>query len=441
MIRVAVYTLGCKLNQVESEAIADAFRGEMFTPTAAGDEADLYIVNTCTVTSKAEQKARRMIRKFSRQNTHAPIVVTGCYAQLDGSILEQAAQRIVVFPLDKKAGLMKLPGYLASRIEEGFSLLEAVRAFAEDPQAGKGLQQFDYRPQEFTFHARAFLKIEDGCSNSCSYCRVRIARGPAVSLESGEVISRVLDLEQRGFREIVLTGVNISAYRDGEAALPDLLHMLDRRLSSSRIRLSSVEPDMLTGPMIEAFALPRIQPHIHIPMQSASARIISRIGRNYRKETVAEAVAMLRKVKEDPFIAFDLIAGLPGEEESDFRETMEMVKQCDITSLHVFPYSPRPGTKLYHAQDTVPQYIRDERSLQLRELSRHQYEAYLKRQHGREVSAVAEESTRTETEHWWNALTENYLHCRIDGSCRLIPGERYQVILDTSGLHPKGRLA
>lgn len=431
MMRVALYTLGCKLNQVESEGIADAFRREGFQPVAPSQEADIYIVNTCTVTSKAEQKARRMIRKFASQPHEPLLLITGCYAELDGELLRKSASRLLILPMDQKASLMRLPASLNHSLEEGLSAAEGIRRFFHSGDTGGS--PFDYRPDVFTYHARAFLKIEDGCDNECTYCRVRIARGKAVSLPADEVLSRCLDLERRGYREIVLTGVNISAYRDDRTGLAELLQLLSRRLSEPRIRLSSVEPDMLTDEMIEAFGLPIVQPHIHLPIQSGSPRMIARIGRSYRPEDVTEAVRKLREVKEDPFIAADMITGLPGEDEADFKASCDLAAACGLSQLHVFPYSPRPGTALYGAKDRVSEYIRDQRARELRELSRRQHQDYVQRQHHRVVTAVAEERITMDERPFWRVLTENYLHGVVEEKhLRLERGQRCTLRLDTS---------
>ncbi len=433
MIRVALYTLGCKLNQVESEGIADAFRRMGFQPVSPAEEAELYVVNTCTVTSKAEQKARRMIRKFSSRDSGPVVLVTGCYAQLEGDLLDKLADRLILLPLDRKASLVDLPEYLSGRMEEGMSLPEAIRLFLHDKQSREGLSPFAYEPDQFTFHARAFLKIEDGCDNRCSYCRVRIARGPAVSLDADIVLSRAAALEARGYQEIVLTGVNISAYRWQDIGLAELVHRLDRVLQHTRIRLSSIEPDMLTNDMISAIALPRVQPHLHLPIQTGSDDLVKLIGRSYRAEEVLHSIERIRSLKGDLFLAADMITGLPGEDESRFEETLSLVNRGDFSHIHVFPYSPRPGTELYGAPNPVAEYLRDQRAARLRVLSREGYLRYLQRQEGRSFWAVAEQQLQLADGPCWSLLTENYIHCRTLGDQHLTKGEALTVTLETSG--------
>ncbi len=437
MMRVAFSTLGCKLNQVESEAVADAFRKAGFEPAESSQEAELYIVNTCTVTSKAEQKARRVIRKFLSGPGNPVVLATGCYVQMESNLAERIGRDLLLLPLDRKASLLKLPAFLSQRLGEGLSLQESMQLFLHDAQINDESSVFDYEPARFTFHSRAFLKIEDGCDNTCSYCRVRIARGPAMSLDMKLVLQRAAELERRGYLEIVLTGVNISAYRDGNASLPELLFALDGVLDRTRIRLSSIEPDMLTPAMMEAFGLKQVQPHIHLPIQSASDSVIRTIGRSYTFTQLAESIAQLRSVKDDPFIAADMITGLPGETDGDFLRTMDLVKQSDITRLHVFPYSPRPGTKLWGASDQIAEHVRGERASALRELSDQQYRKYLFRHHGKVLQALAEQETSSGD---WHALTDNYLHCRVQADHRLSRGVRFSMHLDASGEIPRGEL-
>ncbi len=438
MIRAALYTLGCKLNQVESEAIADAFRREGFLSVSPAEAADIYIVNTCTVTTKAEQKARRMIRKFASSPGSPLVVVTGCYAELDPELLEKTAHRLIILPLAKKASLVRMPAYLSARMEEGLSIEESIRSFIFDPLTDEGVSPFDFQPELFSFHARAFLKIEDGCDNTCSYCRVRIARGRAVSLDVQSVLSRARALEERGYREIVLTGVNISAYRDGQSELPGLIVKLDSVLKEARIRLSSIEPDMISPAMLDAFSIERVQPHIHLPIQAGSDAMIRRIGRSYTHEGLLKSIDLLRTVKDDPFIAADMITGLPGETDKDFSRSLELVRNAEITRLHVFPYSPRPGTALYHAEDPVAEYVRDVRAAELRSLSADNHSRFTARQQGKVLWAVAEQQIDTGIKKYWSALTENYLHCRVPPDVSITKGSNFYVRLDLSGEFPAG---
>ncbi|MHC1693560.1 MAG: tRNA (N(6)-L-threonylcarbamoyladenosine(37)-C(2))-methylthiotransferase MtaB [Sphaerochaetaceae bacterium] len=431
-MNVSVYTLGCKLNQCESEAIADAFSKQGFNLVDSGTPAELYIVNTCTVTSKAEQKARRMIRKYATEGQEPVVVVTGCYAQMEQSEIERLHERVVVVSLDNKSALLHFPTYLAQRMLAGFSVLDAAREFADGFKktldSHTVASPFDYDAATFSHHCRAFLKIQDGCDNACAYCRVTLARGDAVSLDRDEAIRRSLVLEQEGFTEIVLAGVNINAYRSHGEGLEGLLRELLAALGPDmRIRLSSMEPDRLDDKLIDLFADRRIQPHFHIPVQSGSDVVLKRVDRHYNVQSLVDLVARLRVVKDDPFIAADVITGLPSETDGEFEKTVRFLKEQDFSQLHVFPYSPRPKTALYDAKDRITESLRDKRAQVLGNLSAIQLRKYMDRQVGKHLEAVLEEH---KDGVWW-ALTGNYLKIRVlDVPSGMKPGQRLEVILE-----------
>lgn len=403
-MNVCVYTLGCRLNQCESEAIADSFAREGFTIVEEEQEADLYVVNTCTVTSKAEQKARRMIRKFALQ---APTLATGCYAQVNEDELRKLSPNVMVVPLEKKAQLLKLAAHLKAGLVSGMDIKQGCLSF-NDVQAGV----FDYDAASFSYHSRAYLKIQDGCDNSCAYCRVHIARGKAVTLDASQVIERAMALEQAGFSEIMLTGVNLTMYDHEGEGLGGLLEQLLPNLGSNmRLRLSSMEPDHIDDRLLKAIEDPRMQPHFHIPVQTGSEKILSRVDRHYTIAQLEEIVARLRVAKDDPFIAADIITGLPGETEQDFEQTRSFIERMDLSFLHVFPFSPRPDTPLYHAKDRVPESVRDQRAQLLRELSKVQHERYCLRQVGRQCEVILQNRKAGA----WYGLSGNYLDVRVAG--------------------------
>ena len=410
-MRVVIYTLGCKLNQCESEAIAAAFKEEGFTIVAPTEKADLYIINTCTVTSKAEQKARRMIRKFAQEGDEPTLLITGCYAQLEAETLQKVAKRVVVISLDDKPSLLTLPAYLAASHIGQIDLFDALKEFAKG-EKGTLISPFDYEATSFTYHSRAFLKIQDGCDNSCGYCRVSIARGEARSLASQEVIRRTLELEGEGFHEVVLTGVNISAYQDGETNLSQLLKTLLKATGSeTRLRLSSLEPDRLSDQLIEVCGDPKIQGHFHLPLQSGSPAVLERVNRHYSLSQVEDLIVKLRQVKDDPFIAADIITGLPGEGDEEFARSLEFYKRNEFSQFHVFPFSPRPQTPLYEAKDRVSESVRDERAKIVRDLSTVHYRRYKSRQIGRSLEAIVEQQQGNR----WFGLTGNYLKVALIG--------------------------
>ncbi|MFA6844645.1 MAG: tRNA (N(6)-L-threonylcarbamoyladenosine(37)-C(2))-methylthiotransferase MtaB [Sphaerochaetaceae bacterium] len=404
-MRVCVYTLGCRLNQGESEAIADAFAKAGFTIATEEEPADLYVVNTCTVTSKAEQKARRMLRKF---NQVAPTIATGCYAQLNSDELLALGGNIVVFPLSRKASLLSLPKYLLSCLDCGMDLLGAIRSYH-----GENTDPFAFDASSFSYHSRAYLKIQDGCDNACSYCRVHVARGKARDLDAGIAVQRALQLQDEGFHEIMLTGVNLTMYDHRGEGLGALVEKLLLALGPDmRLRLSSMEPDHVDDRLLDTLSDYRMQPHFHLPIQSASDVVLQRVNRHYEVRHLLHIIERLRKAKDDPFLAADVITGLPAEDDIEFEKTYRFFEEQRFSMMHVFPFSPRPDTALYHAKDKVPESVRDARALRLRTLAEGLHEAYKTRQVGKRTEVILEERKHGA---WWGT-TGNYLEVRIDNA-------------------------
>ncbi|MDR1903193.1 MAG: tRNA (N(6)-L-threonylcarbamoyladenosine(37)-C(2))-methylthiotransferase MtaB [Treponema sp.] len=490
MLSVSFYTLGCKLNQLESESLASQFRdkgfkvlswalpgGEGGTVRACtdragcGDAADIYVINTCTVTSKAEQKARRMIRKALRDSPCSIVIATGCYAELDKPEIEAlgSAGRLFVIPGSRKSALLSLPAFLAeaggledpARIR-GLAALWFSRfmdastppacalkgSSAGDPPpeelsenrqdasprlpAAFEFEPFSFVPSRFSFHTRAFLKIQEGCDNRCSYCRVSLARGRSRSLEAAEVLDRVKRLENQGYAEAVLTGVNISQYRDvspgqgGSAAepldSPDLAYLLKRLLRGTdriKLRLSSIEPDAIHERLLETISSPRIQPHFHLSIQSGSSFILERMRRSYSPEEVIRKIGQLRLVKGDPFIACDIITGFPGESEAEFEKTCILCKEAGFAWIHAFPYSPRRGTEALDFKGKISEREAAVRVKRLIDLAGEGRRAYISRWLGREVDAVIEEccikadEIEAGTAPYAAGLSDNYLKLLI----------------------------
>ncbi|MDR3171243.1 MAG: tRNA (N(6)-L-threonylcarbamoyladenosine(37)-C(2))-methylthiotransferase MtaB [Treponema sp.] len=451
---LALYTLGCKLNQLESESIAGAFRHAGFRVLPWGAEGvveqnsggpDILLVNTCTVTSKAEQKARRIIRKALRDHPQALLIVTGCYAQVEqerlGALETEVrgtvpdASRLFVVSGDQKSMLLDLPRML-SELPDGvagwradpaavLSTLLCPRTAAQttrppSPSITQPQERFRFIPGDFSFHSRAFLKIQDGCDKHCTYCRVRLARGPSVSLEAPQVLSALQALEARGYGEAVLTGVNISRYCSGQAPgeldLAGLLGYLLEGTEHIRLRLSSLEPGPELAVMKRDFftvlAHPRIRPHVHLSVQSGSPRILEKMGRPYTPQDIEGWVRRFRSVKDDPFVAGDIITGFPGETEDAFEETYELCRRIGFTWIHAFPYSPRPGTEAYLFKEPVSEREAVARVERLLGLARQGRRSYIEGWVGRTVEAVVE-AYKPEAAGTAAGVSENYLKLLI----------------------------
>jgi len=480
MQRIHFETLGCKLNQIETESLAHAFRETGFlvdsdpvyrpvgiesATTATDDdsviaanpvyrpvgiEPSLYILNTCTVTGKAEQKARRIIRLMLRANPEATVLVTGCYAEVEQAAIAAIDPRIVVFPGSRKGALADLPSYLARKHEQNplmplgdairdFSLMKIGQSDEPDTQARSAQatssdaikpsisETFRLSTDDFLFHSRASIKIQDGCSNRCSYCRIRLARGKAVSLDSGEVIARVQKIEDAGWGEVTLSGVNLSQYRSRDGDFADLLARLLAETSRIAIRVSSLYPERVDDAILPMLAHNRILPHFHLSVQSGSDRILAAMRRPYKAEAVLRAVERLRSIKENPFIACDIIAGFPGETDDDFAETLSLCAKANFAWIHAFPFSPRPGTEAWDMRPRIPERVAGERVAILTELAEKNHRAYADFWVGRVIPAIAEQGTEGAA---ITAVTDNYLSVTLSADAGPIPrGKRIRVRL------------
>jgi threonylcarbamoyladenosine tRNA methylthiotransferase MtaB len=419
---VGFHTFGCKLNQYETESIAQALGLRGAEIVSAREEADFYIINTCTVTARADHKARTFVRNLVRSRQHSFIVVTGCSAQMEAAEFSGIDPRVIVVPQSQKAVLLGLPGADAAAI-----LRDAMRIA---PGTGRP-DPFTFESSEPSFHSRAFLKIQDGCDNRCAYCRVPLARGPSVSLPLQKAVERARGIEARGYREIVMTGVNISAYRSGENGLGTLLRALLGSLTRARLRLSSLEPEAITGEFADILSHPRICAHFHLAVQSGSDNVLAGMRRRYKASQIEEAVSLLRGVKNDPFLAADMLVGFPGETDEDFKKTKRMAEGLDFSSLHVFPFSPRKGTKAADLRGRISESAATRRAAELGALSGELAEGYRKRWAGREVEVLIEK--KSAKKGFSRGVSSNYLKVRLDG---LPDGVNASGMLVRAGLFP-----
>lgn len=387
--RVAFRTFGCRLNQAESEQAAAAFQASGAELVAFGSPADVVVFNTCTVTSKAEQKARRELRLALRLNPDALALATGCYAELDGPALEAIGPRVLALPGSQKGALGGLALALAAAVAEGFDPLDEARRYLAEA-AGLSFDPFSWTPGDQRHRSRAALKIEDGCDNRCTYCRVCLARGKALSLAPALVVERARELAALGYPEIVLTGVNLSQYRAGGLDFPGLLKLLCDQTEGVAYRVSSYEPDTIDDSFLEAFALPRVRPFLHLALQSGSDAVLRAMGRSYRRRRALAAALEARAAKGDPFVSADLIVGFPGEGESEFQETMAALAELDPAWLHAFTFSPRPGTKAAAMSPRVPERVAAERAAAVAALARAGRRRFTERRLGAVLEAMPE---------------------------------------------------
>ena len=459
-------TLGCRLNQIESEGAAEFFAARSWLvqmkPCAAKDADDpsvcLCVLNTCAVTGKAEQKARRVINLLLKKFPAAALIVTGCYAELSQEQIAAMDPRVAVLPGKAKSALARVPDFLetlgtvgaaetAAALREYFSggiCSQAQEVGGSDKnvsQAKEGdgpdknvsqdhnpaaprrfaIEPFALNPKTFFAHSRASVKIQDGCDNNCSYCAIRLARGKSVSIDAALALERVAALEEAGQSEVVITGVNIGQYRGlwqgSEIGLAELLELILERTKKIAIRFSSVYPQTVTARFCDAIKDPRVRPHFHLSVQSGSDEILARMNRPYKRGAVLEACRRLKDAKGNPFLACDIITGFPGESEADFAQTLSLLKEAGFANAHAFPYSPRPGTAAASFTPKIPERVKDERVAALNEFSAAAKIAYINSFAGTVREAVAESAhgrlAVPAGKKLVRAVTDNFIHCEI----------------------------
>jgi threonylcarbamoyladenosine tRNA methylthiotransferase MtaB len=400
---VAFYTLGCKLNQFESYDLEGQFTRRGYRVLPFRESASVYVVNTCTVTGKSDYRCRQTIRKARRRNPEATVIAVGCYAQTQPGVLAGMPEVDLVLGNSEKADVFT---HLAAAGSERVR----VSSLTEDVAAPFG------EITGFGTHTRAFVKIQDGCDARCSYCIVPFARGPNRSRPAEDVRRQVERLAAEGYREIVLTGVHLGTWgRDlsPPGTLADLLAGLIDVPGLERIRLSSIEPTEFTPELLEILPSETICPHLHIPLQSGSSRILRTMRRPYDAGLYAELAGRLFDLIPDLALGADVIAGFPGESGEDFGKTRKLIERLPLAYLHVFPYSKRPGTAAADLPDQVPPQERERRAGELRRLGAEKAGSFRRARIGRSYAALIETQPDRET-GLGKALTGNYLKVLVD---------------------------
>lgn len=396
-------TLGCKLNRFDTAAIEGELTRRGLEPCDAPDDAEVVVVNTCTVTHRADADARKAIRAIRRRNPGCRLLVTGCYAESDAEAIASLGG------VDRVFGNRDKPRVGAILDELGIG---------ESPAGDRGCDGATALPDGLHFgeRSRAFLKIQEGCRLACSYCIIPTVRGPSRSVPAARVVGAARALIADGFREIVLTGVNTGDWgRDLDPAdtLAGLLRRLLADVGPTRIRLNSLEPLTVTDEIVALFAAdPRLAPHLQVPLQSGSPAVLRAMRRNYRLRDYDERVRRLARLVPDVALGADVIVGFPGETEARFRETLGFIEASPLAYLHVFSWSPREGTPAATLPDRVDPGEIAERSRRLRALGERLGSRFRDRFVGRRLDAVVLERARPAG---WRALTGNFIDLRVDG--------------------------
>ncbi len=384
MKRVAISTLGCKTNQFESAAMTESLEREGYELVPFDTEADVYIINTCTVTGRTDSESRRLVRRAVRRNGAARVVVTGCYAQVAAEELKALPGVNLVIGNTEKKEIVEL----LRSLDDG-KQVKVADIMAEDSAE-------PMRLESFAEHTRAFLQVQNGCNAFCSYCIVPYARGRSRSVAPDEVLAGIRRFAAEGYREVVLTGIHLGAYGldlDPPGELLDLLTAVEAEGALPRLRLGSVEPNEVSDRMIAFLAGSRVVcPHLHIPLQSGSDTVLTRMNRRYTTSYVRELVGRLIDAIPDLTIGMDVIAGFPGETDAEHGETCALLSSLPIAYLHVFPYSSRTGTPAATMPGHLPPSVITRRAAELRTLGAKKKRAHAAAFIGRELAVLVQES-------------------------------------------------
>ena len=411
--KVAFYTLGCKLNFSETSTIARDFQNEGFERVDFSDVADIYVINTCSVTENADKRFKTIVKQALQVNADAFIIAIGCYAQLQPQELADVYGVDLVLGATEK---FKITDYLNDLSKQSVGSVHACEIEAADFYVGS------YSIGDRT---RAFLKVQDGCDYKCTYCTIPLARGISRSDSLQNVLKNAYEISKKGIQEVVLTGVNIGDYGKGEFGnknhqhtFLELIQALDTVEGIKRLRISSIEPNLLKNETIDFVSKSNcFVPHFHIPLQSGSNLVLKNMRRRYMRELYEERVAVIKQQMPDACIGVDVIVGFPGETEALFLETFNFLNTLDISYLHVFTYSERPNTLAASMQNAVPKTIRTKRSKLLRGLSVKKRRAFYESQLGSIRTVLFEGENKSGYIH---GFTENYVKVKTPWNPTLV---------------------
>jgi len=380
--RVALDTLGCKLNQAETELLARQFAEAGYHLVSPTEGADVYILNTCTVTHIADRKARHLLRLAHRRNPSASLVATGCYAQRAPQELSQIEGVSFVVSNEKKPELLRL-------LEESGCLTNPAQGSTISPRT----------------RTRSFIKVQDGCNSFCSYCIVPLVRGREKSLSVDQVVAEVKHRTSDGYKEVVLTGTEIGSYNHNGVNLKELLEQILAEAPVTRLRLSSLQPQEITPELIGLWRDNRLCRHFHLSLQSGSDNVLSRMKRRYSVSDYQQAVSLIRALMPEAAITTDIIVGFPGETSTEFEESFQLCQKLGFARIHVFAYSPRQETRAARMPDQVGDKIKKQRSERMLALAKESTQNFRQQFLGKTMSVLWEK----QTDGVWSGLTDNYI--------------------------------
>lgn len=430
-MKVAFYTLGCKVNQYETNGMIQAFLEKGYEIVDFTEKSDIYIINTCTVTSISDKKSRQMIRRTKQLNPEAIVVAVGCYAQVAKDKLEEIKDIDLILGISEKTEIIK---YVEEEIKE-----RNPKTYISDVMHQK--QFVDFGSVNYTDKNRVAIKVQDGCNQFCTYCIIPYARGRIRSRKIENVKKEVEDLAQKGIKEIVITGIHVASYgKDLEEniGLIDLLEEINKIDGIERIRLSSLEPTLITEEFVKRLSkLAKICDHFHLSLQSGCNETLKRMNRHYTNEDFKEATELLRKTYPNVALTTDIIVGFPGETEEEFNITYEFLKEINFYKMHVFKYSPRHGTKAEKMPNQIDGNIKEERSKKLIELSDKNEINQNKRYINKNLDVLIEEFE----EGYYKGHTTNYIMVKIQENTNNLQNKIVTVkIIDNEGIDLIGKI-
>ena len=426
MKKAALHNLGCKVNAYETEAMQEMLENAGYEIVPFKEGADIYIINTCTVTNIADRKSRQMLHRARKMNPDAIVVAAGCYVQAqDGKEVDPCID--IVLGNNHKKDLIKILEEYSTKKAAGAERSEMSdkkpRAVAEIEDIN---QTHEYESLHLTKpgdHTRAYIKVQDGCNQFCTYCIIPYARGRVRSREQEDVVNEVKSLASNGYQEVVLTGIHLSSYGidfDGKRHLLDLIRAVHDVDGIRRIRLGSLEPGIITEEFAGALSgLPKICPHFHLSLQSGCDATLKRMNRRYTSEEYYEKCCILRKYFENPALTTDVIVGFPGETEEEFRASLAFVDKVDFYETHIFKYSKREGTKAARMEDQIDEQVKTARSAVMIELGEKKRKAYEESFIGKPVEVLVEEEAMIGGKKVQTGHTKEYIKIALESEKNL----------------------
>lgn len=432
MRTAALHNLGCKVNAYETEAMQQILEDAGYQIVDFGDKADVYVINTCSVTNVADKKSRQMLHRAKAKNPEAVVVAAGCYVQAAAERLEEDAGVDLIIGNNKKKDLaVILENYFEQkRGEKGSYVIDIAHTGEYE----------DLHINRISDHTRAFIKIQDGCNQFCSYCIIPYTRGRIRSREIADIEKEVKALAGKGYREIVLTGIHLSSYGKDlreETNLLDAVRLVHGIEGVERIRLGSLEPRFVTREFAQALKeMPKVCPHFHLSLQSGCEATLKRMNRHYTPEEYLEGCRILREVFENPAITTDVIVGFPGETEEEFEETREFLKKVHFYEMHIFKYSRRAGTRADRMPDQVPESVKTARSEALLEMERQMSLEYRKSFLGKKCEVLLEEPEVIGGKRYVTGHTREYVRIAVENGCRgeIVTGIPEKMLTDEVAL-------